>query len=46
MLAVPLCLVAAFLEAALRGGRGFDVVTTLGCNLSSAILDAGYPPAW
>jgi hypothetical protein len=33
MLAVPSCLVAAFLEA-------------LGCDLRSAILDAGYPPAW
>jgi hypothetical protein len=27
-------------------GRVFDVVTTLGSNLSPAILDAGYPPAW
>jgi hypothetical protein len=45
MVAVALCLVAAFLEAALERARGFDVVTTLG-NLTSAISDAGYLPAW
>jgi hypothetical protein len=27
-------------------GRVFDVVLTLGYNLSPAILDAGYAPAW
>jgi methionine sulfoxide reductase heme-binding subunit len=47
MLAVASCLVAAFLEAGfLWARRGFDVLTTLGYNLSLAILDVGYPPAW
>jgi methionine sulfoxide reductase heme-binding subunit len=47
MLAVASCLVAAFLEAGfLWARRGFDVLTSLGYNLSLAILDVGYPPAW
>jgi methionine sulfoxide reductase heme-binding subunit len=47
MLAVASCLVAAFLEAGfLWGRRGFDVLATLGYNLTLAILDVGYPPAW
>jgi methionine sulfoxide reductase heme-binding subunit len=47
MLAVASCLVAAFLEAGfLWARRGFDVLETLGYNLSLAILDVGYPPAW
>jgi sulfoxide reductase heme-binding subunit YedZ len=47
MLAVASCLVAAFLEAGfLWMRRGFDVLTSLGYNLSLAILDVGYPPAW
>jgi methionine sulfoxide reductase heme-binding subunit len=38
---------AALLEAGfLWARRGFDAVTTLGFNLSLAILDIGYPPAW
>jgi hypothetical protein len=47
MLAVASCLVAAFLEAGfLWSRRGFDVLETLGYNLTLAILDVGYPPAW
>jgi sulfoxide reductase heme-binding subunit YedZ len=47
MLAIASCLVAAFLEAGfLWGRRGFDVVGTLGYNLTLAILEVGYPPAW
>lgn len=47
MLALGACLFAAFLEAGfLWGRRGFDVVKTLGYNLTLAILDVGYPPAW
>jgi methionine sulfoxide reductase heme-binding subunit len=47
MLAVASCLVAAFLEAGfLWARRGFDVLETLGYNLTVAILDVGYPPAW
>jgi len=47
LLAVASCLVAAFLEAGfLWGRRGFDVLGTLGYNLTLAILDVGYPPAW
>jgi methionine sulfoxide reductase heme-binding subunit len=47
LLAVASCLVAAFLEAGfLWARRGFDVPTTLGYNLSLAILEVGYPPAW
>jgi len=47
MLAVASCLFAAFLEAGfLWGRRGFDVLATLGYNLTLAILDVGYPPAW
>jgi methionine sulfoxide reductase heme-binding subunit len=47
MLAVASCLVAAFLEAGfLRSRRGFDVLATLGYNLSLDILDVAYPPAW
>ena len=47
MLAVMSCLVAAFLEAGfLWGRRGFAVLETLGYNLTFAILDVGYPPAW
>ena len=47
MLAVASCLVAAFLEAgSLWSRRGFDVLETLGYNLTLAILDVGYPPAW
>ena len=47
MLAVASCLVAAFLEAGfLWSRRGFDVMETLGYNLTLAILDVGYPPAW
>jgi sulfoxide reductase heme-binding subunit YedZ len=46
-LAVASCLFAAFLEAGfLWGRRGFDVLATLGYNLTLAILDVGYPPAW
>jgi sulfoxide reductase heme-binding subunit YedZ len=47
MLAVASCLVAAFLEAGfLWARRGFDVLETLGYNLTGAILEVGYPPAW
>jgi sulfoxide reductase heme-binding subunit YedZ len=47
MLAVASCLVAAFLEAGfLWARRGFEIVATLGYNLTLAILDAGVPPAW
>jgi sulfoxide reductase heme-binding subunit YedZ len=47
MLAVASCLFAAFLEAGfLWFRRGFDVLGTLGYNLTLAILDVGYPPAW
>ena len=47
ILAVASCLVAAFLEAGfLWGRRGFAVLETLGYNLTLAILDVGYPPAW
>jgi methionine sulfoxide reductase heme-binding subunit len=47
MLAVASCLFAALLEAGfLWGRRGFDVLVTLGYNLTLAILDVGYPPAW
>jgi methionine sulfoxide reductase heme-binding subunit len=47
MLAVASCLFAAALEAGfLWARRGFDVLTSLGYNLSLAILDVGYPPAW
>jgi len=47
LLAVASCLVAAFLEAGfLWGRRGFDVLETLGYNLTLSILDVGYPPAW
>jgi sulfoxide reductase heme-binding subunit YedZ len=47
MLAVASCLFAAFLEAGfLWFRRGFDVLETLGYNLTLAILDVGYPPAW
>ena len=47
MLAVASCLVAAFLEAGfLWSRRGFDVLETLGYNLTLAILDVGYPLAW
>jgi sulfoxide reductase heme-binding subunit YedZ len=47
MLAVASCLVAAFLEAGfLWARRGFEVVATLGYNLTLAILEAGVPPAW
>jgi methionine sulfoxide reductase heme-binding subunit len=47
MLAVASCLLAAFLEAGfLWSRRGFDVLATLGYNLTLAILDVGYPPAW
>jgi hypothetical protein len=47
MLAVASCLFAAFLEAGfLWARRGFDVLGTLGYNLTLAILDVGYPPAW
>jgi methionine sulfoxide reductase heme-binding subunit len=47
ILAVASCLVAAFLEAGfLWGRRGFDVLATLGYNLTLAILEVGYPPAW
>jgi hypothetical protein len=46
-LAVVSCLFAAGLEAwFLWMRRGFDAVKTLGFNLSLAILDVGYPPAW
>jgi methionine sulfoxide reductase heme-binding subunit len=46
-LAVVSCLFAAGLEASfLWMRRGFDAVKTLGFNLSLAILDVGYPPAW
>jgi hypothetical protein len=41
------CLCAALLEAGfLWSRRGFDVLETLGYNLSLAILDVAYPPAW
>jgi sulfoxide reductase heme-binding subunit YedZ len=47
MLAVVSCLFAAFLEAGfLWFRRGFDVLGTLGYNLTLAILEVGYPPAW
>jgi len=47
MLAVASCLFAAFLEAGfLWARRGFDVLGTLGYNLTLAILEVGYPPAW
>ncbi len=47
MLAVASCLLAAVLEAGfLWSRRGFDVLETLGYNLSLAILDVAYPPAW
>ncbi len=47
ILALASCLVAAFLEAGfLWGRRGFDVLATLGYNLTLAILEVGYPPAW
>jgi methionine sulfoxide reductase heme-binding subunit len=47
LLAAGACVFAALLEAGfLWGRRGFDAVTTLGYNLSLAILDVGYPPAW
>jgi methionine sulfoxide reductase heme-binding subunit len=47
VLAVASCLVAAFLEAGfLWSRRGFDVLPTLGYNLSLDILDVAYPPAW
>ena len=47
MLAVASCLVAAFLEAGfLWARRGFEVLATLGYNLTLAILEAGIPPAW
>ncbi len=46
-LAVASCLVAAFLEAGFMWGRrGFDVLGTLGYNLTLSILEVGYPPAW
>jgi sulfoxide reductase heme-binding subunit YedZ len=46
-LALASCLVAAALEAGfLWSRRGFDALETLGYNLSLAILDVGYPPAW
>lgn len=38
---------AAGLEASfLWARRGFDIAATLRFNLSTAILDVGYPPAW
>jgi sulfoxide reductase heme-binding subunit YedZ len=47
MLAVASCLVAAFLEAGfLWARRGFDVLGTLGYNLTLEILDVAVPPAW
>jgi len=47
ILALASCLVAALLEAGfLWGRRGFAVLETLGYNLTLAILDVGYPPAW
>jgi methionine sulfoxide reductase heme-binding subunit len=47
MLAVASCLFAAFLEASfLWARRGFEVLGTLGYNLTLAILEAGVPPAW
>jgi sulfoxide reductase heme-binding subunit YedZ len=47
MLALASCLVAAFLEAGfLWSRRGFDVLGTLGYNLTLDILDVAYPPAW
>src|SRR5580704_1608138 len=47
MIAVASCLVAAFLEAGfLWARRGFEVLATLGYNLTLAILEAGVPPAW
>jgi methionine sulfoxide reductase heme-binding subunit len=47
ILAVASCVFAAGLEAGFMWvRRGFDVVATLGYNLTLAILDVGYPPAW
>jgi sulfoxide reductase heme-binding subunit YedZ len=47
MLALASCLVAAFLEAGfLWSRRGFDVLGTLGYNLSLDMLDVAVPPAW
>jgi sulfoxide reductase heme-binding subunit YedZ len=47
LLAAGSGLFAALLEAGfLWMRRGFDAVTTLALNLSLAILDVGYPPAW
>jgi sulfoxide reductase heme-binding subunit YedZ len=47
ILAMASCLVSAFLEAGfLWSRRGFDVLTTLAYNLSLAILEVDYPPAW
>jgi len=47
MLALASSLVAAFLEAGfLWSRRGFDVLATLGYNLSLDILDVAVPPAW
>ena len=46
-LAIASCFIAAFLEAGfLWSRRGFDAMETLGYNLTLAILDVGYPPAW
>jgi methionine sulfoxide reductase heme-binding subunit len=47
MLAMASCLFTALLEAGfLWGRRGFEVMKTLGYNLSLAMLDFYYPPAW
>lgn len=47
MLAAASCLCAALLEAGfLWSRRGFDVLATLGYNLSLDILDVAVPPAW
>jgi sulfoxide reductase heme-binding subunit YedZ len=47
ILAMASCLVSACLEAGfLWSRRGFEVLATLGYNLSLALLEAGYPPAW
>jgi hypothetical protein len=47
LLALAAGLAAALLEAGfLWSRRGFDVLETVGYNLTLAILDAGYPPAW
>jgi sulfoxide reductase heme-binding subunit YedZ len=47
MLAVVSCLFTALLEAAfLWGRRGFDVVKTLGYNVSLATVEFYCPPAW